>query len=288
MQVENEGVAAVTDAAGEAASWLSIEKLLSIWEVISPYVIKGIFALLILWIGSKIAKKVGSLVANKAAKAPNIDSTLANFIGSMVRYVILAFVFIAAIGQVGVQTASLVAIFGAASLAIGLALQGTMSNVAAGFMLMLFRPFKVGDYINVADQEGVVSDISLFVTEITTTDHRQVMIGNGNVFGATIQNFTSFGKRRVDQDFGIDYEDDIDKAIKIITETAAAHPSVKSDPAPWAKVVGESSVDIQSRVWCSADDYWDVMFDLNKSVKEAFDKGGISIPYPISVELDKK
>ena len=290
MQVENEAVAAVTDTVGDAVSFFSIDNAIKIWDIVSPYIVKGIFALLILWIGSKIAKKVGDFVKAKAIKAPNVDQTLANFIGSVVRYVILAMVFIAAIGQVGVQTASLVAILGAASLAIGLALQGTMSNVAAGVMLMLFRPFKVGDYINVADQEGVVSDISLFVTEITTTDHRQVMIGNGNVFGATIQNFTSFGKRRVDQDFGIDYEDDIDRAIEIITSTAAAHPSVHSDPAPWAKVVGlgESSVDIQSRVWCSADDYWDVMFDLNKSVKEAFDKGGISIPYPISVELDKK
>lgn len=290
MQVENSATEIVGDSIGDAASWLSPENLMNLWNMAWPFLLKGLIALLILWIGSKIARKIGNLVSKKAVKAPNVDQTLANFIGSMVRYVILAFVFIAAIGQVGVQTASLVAIFGAASLAIGLALQGTMSNVAAGFMLMLFRPFKVGDYINVADQEGVVSDISLFVTEITTTDHRQVMIGNGNVFGATIQNFTSFGKRRVDQDFGIDYEDDIDKAIKIITDTAAAHPSVHSDPAPWAKVVGlgESSVDIQSRVWCSADDYWDVMFDLNKSVKEAFDKGGISIPYPISVELDKK
>jgi len=130
MQVENEGVAAVTDTVGDAVSFFSMDNAIKLWEVVSPYIVKGIFALLILWIGSKIAKKVGDFVKAKAIKAPNVDQTLANFIGSVVRYVILAMVFIAAIGQVGVQTASLVAILGAASLAIGLALQGTMSNVA--------------------------------------------------------------------------------------------------------------------------------------------------------------
>jgi len=158
-------------------------------------------------------------------------------------------------------------------------------------MLMLFRPFKLGDYVKIAGEEGVVTDMSIFTTELSTTDNIQVIIGNGDVWGTTIQNFTSKGVRRVDNNFGIDYDDDINKAFKIITKTAAAHPSVLSEPAaPWAKVIGlgESSVDIQSRVWCKSEDYWDVMFDLNKSVKEAFDKGGITIPYPISVELDSK
>ena len=154
----------------------------------------------------------------------------------------------------------------------------------------MFRPFKLGDYVKVAGEEGVVKNISIFTTEIATTDNVHVIVGNGDVFGTTIQNFTSLGKRRVDNDFGIDYEDNINTAMKIIMETAAAHPDVHAEPAPWAKVVslGDSSVNIQSRVWCDSAAYWDVMFDLNKSVKEAFDKGGISIPYPISVELDSK
>ena len=274
-----------------AIDFFSPDNLMNLAEAALPYVVNGLFALLILWIGSKIAAWVGRMARRNLQKAPNVDATLAKFLGSVVQYAVMAMVVIAAIGQVGVQTASLVAIFGAAGLAIGLALQGTLSNIAAGVMLMLFRPFKVGDYVRVAGEEGVVTDINIFTTEITTVDHIHVIIGNGDVFGTTIQNLTSLGVRRVDNDFGIDYEDDIDKAIKIITETAASHPKVLSDPAaPWAKVVGlgDSSVNIQSRVWSKSEDYWDVMFDLNKAVKEAFDKGGITIPYPISVELDSK
>lgn len=285
--MENE----VANTAANAVEFMSPENLMHWGGVIAPYILKGLMALLILWVGSKVAKWLGKKVQANAVKAPNIDTTLAQFIGSLVRYAVMAMVFIAAIGQVGVQTASLVAIFGAAGLAVGLALQGTLSNVAAGAMLMLFRPFKLGDFVKITGEEGVVTEMSIFTTEITTVDHIQVIIGNGEVWGSTIQNLTSKGIRRVDNNFGIDYEDDIDKAFKIIKTTAAAHPSVLSEPAaPWAKVVGlgESSVDIQSRVWCKSEDYWDVMFDLNKSVKEAFDKNGISIPYPISVELDKK
>jgi len=279
-----------TDGIAETAKFLSPENLIELGKTALPYALKGVIALLIIWIGFKIARWAGRVATKNIGKAPNVDETLATFLGSLVRYAVMAMVIIAAIGQVGVQTASLVAIFGAASLAIGLALQGTLSNIAAGVMLMLFRPFKLGDMVRVAGEEGVVTEMSIFTTELTTVDNIQVIIGNGEVFGANIQNLTSKGTRRVDNDFGIDYEDDINKAIKIITETAKAHPDVLSEPAPWAKVtgLGESSVDIQSRVWTKSDNYWDVMFDLNKSVKEAFDKGGISIPYPISVELDSK
>lgn len=271
--------------------FFSVAKLMELVNFVAPYALKVFLALLILWIGFKIARKLGAFTQKSVLKAPNVDETLAKFIGSLVRYAVMAMVGIAAIGQVGVQTASLVAIFGAAGLAIGLALQGTLSNVAAGAMLMLFRPFKLGDYVNVAGQEGVVTDMSIFTTELSTVDNIQVIIGNGEVWGTTIQNLTAKGTRRVDNNFGIDYEDDINKAFKVIQETAAAHPKVLSKPeAPWAKVIGlgESSVDIQSRVWVKSEDYWDVMFDLNKSVKEAFDANGLSIPYPISVELDSK
>ena len=270
---------------------VSMESLKELGTMAMPYAGKALLALLILWIGLKIAKWLGGAAEKNIAKAPNVDKTLAKFLGSLVRYAIMAIVVIAAIGQVGVQTASLVAIFGAAGLAIGLALQGTLSNVAAGAMLMLFRPYKLVDYVKIAGEEGVVTDMNVFATELSTTDNIQVIIGNGSIWGGTIQNLTSKGIRRVDNNFGIDYDDNIDKAIEVITSTAAAHPDVLSDPAaPWAKVVGlgDSSVDIQSRVWTKSENYWDVMFDLNKSVKEAFDKNGITIPYPISVELDSK
>ncbi len=273
------------------AGLFSVQNLMQWGGVALPYIVKAVVALLILWIGSKIARWAGGLAEKNLGKAPNVDKTLAKFLGSLVRYAVMAMVAIAAIGQVGVQTASLVAIFGAAGLAIGLALQGTLSNVAAGVMLMLFRPFKIDDYVKIVGEEGVVSDMSIFTTNLTTVDNVEVIIGNGEVWGSTIQNFTSKGIRRVDNNFGIDYEDDINKAFKVITKTASDHPKVLTAPeSPWAKVVGlgESSVDIQSRVWTKAEDYWDVMFDLNKAVKEAFDANGISIPYPISVELDKK
>ncbi len=256
---------------------------------VGPYAIKIFMALLILWIGMKIARWVGKKVKTLSMRSPTVDETLGNFIGSIARYAVAAMVFVAAIGQVGVQTASLVAMLGAATLAIGLALQGTLSNVAAGVMLMLFRPYKLGDYVEVAGKEGVVNDMNIFTTNLATVDNKEVIIANGEAWGSTIQNFTSLGLRRVDVDYGIHYDDDIDKAIKIINDTAGKHPDVLSEPhGPWAKVVtlNESSVDIQSRVWCKPEHYWDVMFDLKKSIKEAFDKNGITIPYPTSIELD--
>lgn len=285
----NETIDGAADAIAETAGMFAPEKLLEYWTGVQPVVIQFVLALLILWIGLKIAKWVGNFVRKLIAKNDRIDDTLGNFFASIAQYVVTAFVVIAAVTQVGVETASLVAMLGAATLAIGLALQGTLGNVAAGVMLMLFRPYKLGDFVEVAGEQGVVSDINIFTTELATIDNIKVIIANGEAWGATIKNFTSMGVRRVDVDYGIHYDDDIDKAIGIIKEVAAQHPHVLTDPdAPWAKVVllNESSVDIQSRVWCKAEHYWDVMFDLNKSIKEAFDKNGITIPYPHSVELD--
>ena len=292
--MQNEVVEAVKEGAsgtdvGGIMNMFSPENLPGLWEKIQPTVLNVLFALLILWIGMKVAKWAAKVVRRLATKAPNIDDTLGNFLASIVKYIVTAFVVIAAVTKLGVETASLVAMLGAATLAIGLALQGTLGNVAAGVMLMLFRPYKIGDYVDVAGQEGVVDDINIFTTVLATIDNVKVIIANGEAWGSTIKNFTSMGVRRVDVDYGIHYDDDIDKAIKIMKDTASAHPDVLTQPdAPWAKVVklNESSVDIQSRVWCKAEHYWDVMFDLNKSIKEAFDKNGITIPYPHSVELD--
>ena len=248
-----------------------------------------VIVLAILIVGFWLAKKISATVKKLVQKSPNVDETLANFLGSIVGYVIKAFVLIAAVTKLGVETTSLVAMLGAATLAIGLALQGTLGNVAAGVMLMLFRPYKLGDYVEVTGQEGVVDDINIFTTNLATVDNVKIIIANGEAWGSTIKNFTSLGLRRVDVDYGIHYDDDIDKAIKIINDVAAKHPNVLSEPhGPWAKVVtlNDSSVDIQSRVWCHPDHYWDVMFDLKKSIKEAFDKDGITIPYPTSIELD--
>ena len=274
----------VGEAGGLAASAMN-------WAVTNGpnLAVQAVTFFLILIVGFWLAKKLSAAVKKVALKAPNIDETLANFLGSVVGYIIKAFVLIAAVTKLGVETTSLVAMLGAATLAIGLALQGTLGNVAAGVMLMLFRPYKLGDYVEVTGQEGVVDDINIFTTNLATVDNVKIIIANGEAWGSTIKNFTSLGLRRVDVDYGIHYDDDIDKAIKIINDVAAKHPNVLSEPhGPWAKVVtlNDSSVDIQSRVWCHPDHYWDVMFDLKKSIKEAFDKDGITIPYPTSIELD--
>jgi len=288
-QDATETVAETAKSATDVVGMFTPEKLMGYWETAQPFVVKLALSLLILWIGMKLAKWISNTVRKLAVKNPAIDETLSNFLASIVKYIVTAFVVIAAITNLGVETASLVAMLGAATLAIGLALQGTLGNVAAGVMLMLFRPYKLGDYVEVAGNEGVVDDINIFTTNLATVDNVKTIIANGEAWGSTIKNFTSLGLRRVDVDYGIHYDDDIDKAIKVINDVAAAHPNVLSEPhAPWAKVVtlNESSVDIQSRVWCKPEHYWDVMFDLKKSIKEAFDKNGITIPYPTSIELD--
>jgi len=296
--MENETVEAAAAAAEDTAKsagsfdWAQMSTpdfWLDMWTKVQPTVLNLIFALLILWIGMKVAKWIGKTVKKYTEKAPNVDATLANFLGSIAKYAVTAFVVIAAVTQIGVETASLVAMLGAATLAIGLALQGTLGNIAAGVMLMLFRPYKIGDYVDVAGQEGVVEEVSIFTTVLATIDNVKVIIANGEAWGSTIKNYTSMGVRRVDVDYGIHYDDDINKAIKIMKDVSSAHPDVLSKPdGPWAKVVklNESSVDIQNRVWCKAENYWDVMFDLNKSIKEAFDKDGITIPYPHQVEIE--
>lgn len=273
----------------EISEYVSQEKLAGYWETMLPSLTNIAIGLGILFIGMWFAKRISGIVRKSAIKAPNIDDTLANFLGSIAQYTLTVIVVVAAITKMGMEASSLVAMLGAATLAIGLALQGTLGNVAAGVMLMLFRPYKIGDYVSVAGEEGIVHDVNIFTTVLTSLDNIEIIIANGEAWGSTIQNFTSMGVRRVDVDYGIHYDDDIDKAIEIMKEVSASHPSVLAKPdGPWAKVVklNDSSVDIQNRVWCKADDYWDVMFDLNKMIKEAFDKDGITIPYPHQVEID--
>ena len=188
------------------------------------------------------------------------------------------------------QFLSLVAALGAATLAIGLALQGTLSNLAAGVMIILFRPYKLGDFVEVAGQAGSVKDITLFTTELATGDNKKVIVPNGSAWGDVITNYSANDTRRVDFTFSIDYSDDIGKAMTIIQETLGADERVHKDPAVFTAVTahGGSSVDIVTRVWCASGDYWGIYFDAMKNVKEAFDKGGISIPYPHQVNLNRE
>lgn len=254
-----------------------------------PLVVNVLKALAVLVIGWIVAGMVSGIVRRKVTSNKHIDPTLGNFVSSIVKWVILLMVLVAVLGLFGIEATSLVAVLGAATLAIGLALQGTLSDIAAGFMLILFRPYKLGQFVDIGGTSGTVRDLNLFVTELVTPDNVQIIVPNGQAWGAIITNFSHHETRRVDLTFGIDYNDDADKAMGIITHLAKADERVHSDPGPWVRVtnLGDSSVDLTARLWCNAPDYWDVKFEMTKAVKEAFDANGISIPYPHSVEIKK-
>ena len=248
-----------------------------------------LIAMLILIVGFWIAGRVGAVVRGIGKQHQKLDDTLFNFLGSLARYVVLAFVVIAVLNRFGVETTSIVALLGAAGLAVGLALQGAMSNLAAGVMLMIFRPFKLEQYIEAGGHAGTVKGITLFTTEMATPDNVQIIVPNGQAWGSIITNFSHHDTRRVDLVFGIDYEDVAEKAMQIVLDWARADSRVMGDPEPWVRVtnLGGSSVDITSRIWVQAADFWDVKFDMTKGVKEAFDKGGVSIPYPHTVMVQR-
>lgn len=218
------------------------------------------------------------------------DTTLTKFLGSTARWAIVLFAILGCLGMFGVETTSFAAVIGGASLAIGLAFQGSLSNVAAGAMLLLFRPYKVGDVINVAGKTGTVDTIDLFITTMDTPDNRRILIPNGQVFGATIENITFHDKRRVDVSVGVDYNADIDKTREVLL--AAAERIDNTLPDREVVVVltglGESSVDWQLRVWAETSDYWDVLEQGHRAVKMALDEAGIDIPYPHQVIFSKQ
>lgn len=250
---------------------------------------KVLGALVVILIGLRIAAWLANLVRKKAMKYESIDDTLGNFFASIIRWAITAAVFIAALQVFGVQATSFVAILGALTLAIGLSMQGALGNIASGVMIIMFRPYKLGDYVEAAGVAGTVKDINLFRTVLATPDNVQILVPNSQSIDGIIKNFSGYGTRRVDIDFGIDYGDDMNKAIAIITSIIEAEPRIMSDPEPFVKVtnLNASSVDITTRSWVNRDDYWAVKFDLTKQVKEAFDAQGISIPYPHQVMVQK-
>ncbi|MFY0596995.1 MAG: mechanosensitive ion channel [Cognatishimia sp.] len=246
-------------------------------------------ALLVLVVGWTVAGLVARMIRRKVLASETIDDTIGSFVASIARWVILLIVAIAILGMFGIEATSLVAIMGAATLAIGMALQGTLSDLAAGFMLIIFRPYKLGQYVDVAGTAGTVKDINLFVTELATPDNVQIIVPNGQAWGAVITNFSHHETRRCDLTFGIDYGDDIEKAKDIIMKLALADELVLSDPEPWVRVtnLGDSAVDLTARLWCSAENYWELKFSMTQKVKEAFDQDGISIPYPHTVEIKR-
>ncbi len=252
--------------------------------------LKVVGALVVLVIGLWVASWLGGLVRRLALNQENIDNTLGNFFGSIVRWAVTAAVFIAVLQVFGVPATSFVAVLGALTLAIGLSLQGALGNIASGVMIMIFRPYKLGDFVELASVSGTVKDINLFQTVMSTPDNIKILVPNTQAISGVIKNYTGYPTRRVDIIFGIDYGDDMDKAIGIIGTVIAAEPRALKEPEPFVKVVNlnASSVDIQMRVWVNGDDFWPVKHALTKQVKAAFDQHGITIPYPHQVEIVKK
>lgn len=241
-----------------------------------------VLALFILILGMFIASKVNKAICLMGTKYKNLDDTLFKFLGSLAKYIILAFVGIAVLNRFGVQTASIIAVLGAAGLAVGLALQGSLSNLAAGVMLLVFRPYKVGDFIDAAGRFGNVEEIDLFTTVLRTFDHQQVVIPNSQIWGAQIINHSHHAIRGVDMHFGVAYKENTTKVREVIAEVLSNSPYVLQDPAPFIEVetLNDSSVDFLVRPFCRGEDYFNVLYSIPEQVKMALDNANIEIPFP--------
>lgn len=255
--------------------------LKQIQAVVAEYGLQVIGALATIIIGIWIAKMLAKY-AGKLLRKREVDETLTKFLVSLVRIGLITFVIISAASQVGIQTASFVAVIGAAGLAIGFALQGSLSNLAAGVMLIIFKPVKVGDYIEGGGATGSVESVGIFVTTLVTVDNKVVYIPNSTLTSGNITNFTAKDKRRVDMVFGISYNDDIDKARNAINEVINANPKILQEPKADILVseLGDSSVNFNVRPWVNTADYWNVYFDVHERIKKKFDEQNISIPFP--------
>ena len=207
---------------------------------------------------------------------------LIGFLANMVRYAILAFTVIAAMSKFGIQTTSFIAVLGAAGLAVGLALQGSLSNFAAGVLIVLFRPYRVGDFIEAAGIAGVVEEVQILTTMFKTGDNKQIIVPNAQIMGSIITNYSANDTRRVDMVVGVSYDDDLDKVRKTLEELIAADDRILKDPAHTIAVsaLADSSVNFVVRPWVKTSDYWGVMFDMTEAIKKRFDQKGISFPFP--------
>jgi small conductance mechanosensitive channel len=243
----------------------------------------GAILMAAVWVGGFVK----SYIVGYSREYEDIDEMLFTFLGSIARYALLIFAGIFILARFGIQTASLVAVIGAAGLAIGLALQGTLANLAAGVMLVIFRPFKIGDFVELGGFSGTVKGVSLFTTELATPDNVQIILPNGQVFGAAIKNYSFHDTRRVDLVFGVSYGSNLKVAEEILRKLMDADDRILTSPEAFLKVtnLGDSSVDFTMRVWVDADDYWDVKFDLTRQAKDALDAGGIEIPFPTTTVM---
>lgn len=259
---------------GEAVSGLQV--------LVVTYAVSVIGAILILIVGWTVSRLLGRWVRSLLTRTDRIDPTVVGFFSIFVRYAVLVVVAVMVLGQFGVQTASIITALGAAGLAIGLALQGTLQNIAAGIMLLVLRPFKVGEYIDADGISGTVEEIGLFATEMKTLDGLYLMAPNSQLWNVPVTNYSRLPERRYDLVIGIGYEDDIDKAQSILLDLAGADSRILAEPEPWAYVseLGDSAVSVTLRYWTKSPDWWTTSRDMTKAAKIAFDDNGISIPFP--------
>lgn len=253
----------------------------NVWSLVTIYGLKVLAAIAIFIVGRWVAKLISNVIRKMMQKG-DVDPTILKFVGNMAYIALMAFVVLAALSQLGIQTTSFIAVLGAAGLAIGLALQGSLSNFAAGFLMIIFRPIRVGDFIEGAGTAGTVEEIAIFTTTLVTPDNKTVIIPNTALTGDNIVNWTVKGTRRVDMVMGIGYDDDIDKAKQIMLDVLADDERILKDPAPQIAMVelADSSVNFVVRPWVKASDYWGVYMETTEKIKKAFDANGISIPYP--------
>lgn len=257
------------------------EILATAQELVTQFALNIIAAIVIFVVGRWIAKQISRFVRRLMSRS-EVDPTLISFAYNIIYYLLLAFVVIAALNRIGVQTASIIAVLGAAGLAIGLALQGALSNFAAGVLLVLFRPFKVGDLIEAAGFTGTVEEIQLFTTTLVTPDNTVAIVPNSSIGSNNILNYTRKDIRRVDRLLGMSYADDIEKARRVILDELSKDGRILSDPAPtvWVMELGDSRVNLEVRPWVNTKDYWPVYFTMYERLKNRLDAEGISIPFP--------
>jgi small conductance mechanosensitive channel len=248
-------------------------------------VVVAFFILILgLWLIKKIVK-----ITRKVMEKRGVDITLQKFLGDLIGWTLKILVFITAISQIGVETTSFIAILGAAGLAVGLALQGSLANFAGGALIMIFKPFKVGDLIEAQGEIGVVKEIQIFVTKLISPGNKLVIVPNGILSNGNIKNYTEEGKLRVDLTFGVGYDEDIKQTKEVLMNVMLNNPKVLKDPAPSVNVseLADSSVNFAVRPWATPENYWDVYFGIIEEGKYALDKAGIEIPYPHRVEIKK-
>ncbi|MBW7982939.1 small-conductance mechanosensitive channel MscS [Enterobacillus tribolii] len=266
----------VVDSINNAGSWLVKNE-----DLLIHYAVNIVAAIVILIVGSIVAKIVSGTVI-RLMKARGVDITVANFLAALVRYGIIAFTIIAALGRIGVQTASVIAVLGAAGLAVGLALQGSLSNFAAGVLLVLFRPFRAGEFVDLGGVSGTVRDVQIFSTTLLTSDNKTIVVPNGKIIAGNIINYSREPNRRVDIVVGVAYDADIDVVKKVLGDIVANDKRIKHDNGVTIRLneMAPSSLNFVVRVWTTNAEYWPVYFDLMENFKRALDANSINIPFP--------